>query len=275
MAQCGSNLRVISQACIMHAQTRRGFLPLAGYVTADPAVGWGDFPAGIGDKQRKRYTYANHAGSTISVSIVPLPAALAPYLGVRNLPHDDAYTMDQVMNARDGVWRRFICPDTDAYSKVKKNSNPRDSTPVDQGTMMACGVGGTPVSAWSTNTDYGLNEGMFGFHYQSRYAHNRRAGNMSKIRRPSEVALFTDAVRRKVSAFGWMPDGWICWTPTYDGEGPATLGDAFAGTGRVDHRDSFDLRRHGGRINIGFLDGHVEMVPLKQASLDKVYLIPS
>jgi prepilin-type processing-associated H-X9-DG protein len=70
-----------------------------------------------------------------------------------------------------------------------------------------------------------------------------------------------------------MPLGWICWTPTLDGIGSASLGDAFAGNSRVDGKDSFDLNRHSKRMNAAFLDGHVETVPLKQEALDKVYLI--
>ena len=52
------------------------------------------------------------------------------------------------------------------------------------------------------------------------------------------------------------------------------LGDAFAGNGRVDHKDSFDMKRHGGRINVGFADGHVETFMLTQKDLDRVYIVP-
>jgi prepilin-type processing-associated H-X9-DG protein len=68
--------------------------------------------------------------------------------------------------------------------------------------------------------------------------------------------------------------GWICWSPTVNGVGPATLAHAFLGHPRVASQDMFDLYRHSKRMNIGFLDGHVETVALRKEDLEKVYLIP-
>src|SRR4051812_9939698 len=95
LIQCASNLRQLDNACLMHAQAKKGFLPLAGAVVADRAMGWSDFPAGINDKLRVRYTYAYSPNAQIALSLVPLPAALAPYLGVRNLPDKDWNVLDQ------------------------------------------------------------------------------------------------------------------------------------------------------------------------------------
>ena len=254
----------------MHAHAKKGFLPLAGQITADPIVGWTDFAAGVNDPSRARYTYVAAPRAMVQTIVVPFVAALAPYMGVKNLPDSDWDVMDQALNAKDGAWRRFICPDTTGTDRPVVS----DTTPVDQGTMMASVVGTTEIAAWSTNSDYGLNEGVFGFHYDPRYSRNRLGGNLARIRRASEVCLFTDAVRRNVPAYTWMHDGWICWTPSLDGKGAATLGDAFAGNGRVLDRNSFDMPRHGHRINVAFLDGHVETVPLRQENLNHVYLIP-
>ena len=257
----------------MHIQAKKGWLPLAGMIVADPVQGWGDFPAAVNDSMHTRYTYVASPDAQVAVTPVPFLAALAPYLGVKNLPDKDWNAMDLALNAKDGVWRRFICPDTDAYAKqtISMRGTPM---PADQGTMMASLVGGTEISAWSTNTDYGLNEGVFGFHYDPKYSHNRLAGNVTRIHRASEIALFTDAIRRPVASFFWMPDGWVCWTPSYNGTGKATLGDAWANNGRVADKSNFDLTRHFRRINVAFLDGHVETLPLKKESLDHVLLVP-
>ena len=221
-----------------------------------------------------RYLYASSPNAMISVSVVPLPAALASYLGVKNLPFDDWDALDKALNAKEGVWKNFMCPDTDSFDKAKYNDDPNDNTPQGQGTMMACAVGPIPLSAWATNTDYGLNEGVLGFNYDSRYDHNRLRGNLAKVHRASEVALFTDAIPRASRALPFMPIGWVCWVPSIDGTGPATLGDAFAGTGRAEGIENFDLNRHGRRMNVAFIDGHVKTVPIRQQNLDKVYLIP-
>ena len=269
LVQCGSNLRQLVQACQMHAQHHGGFLPLAGHLVADPRCGFDGLPYGLNDGRRKRYTYVPSVdwGPEV-VSVVTLPAALAPYLGV-SLPQTNWHDMDQTLNDHQGVWRRFMCPDSNAYEKAKLRDDPNDRNHVDQGTMLlALPLGMT----WSTNSDYALNEGVFGFHYEQRFGGNRLAGNLARIRRASEVALFTDGVARKAPAVPGMP-GWITWTPTLDGTGPATLGDAFGSTGRVDSGESFDRHRHARRTNVAFADGHVETVALTREALDKVYLI--
>jgi prepilin-type processing-associated H-X9-DG protein len=36
----------------------------------------------------------------------------------------------------------------------------------------------------------------------------------------------------------------------------------------------FDMKRHGGRMNISFADGHVQAVPITSSKLREVYLLP-
>ena len=276
LVQCSSNLRQLIHACHMHAQEHAGFLPLAGVIVAQPVgnpmAPYADFPAKIGDARRTRYRYAAVPDIPGFDNVIPLPAALAPYLGVNGLPDNDWTALDQALNARDGVWRHFMCPDTNAMEKASA-VDPNGPYIVDQGTMMVCAIGNSIVSYWATNSDYGLNEGILGYHYDSRYDNNRAGGHMSRVRRTSEVAIFTDAIASKAPPIPSFPFGSICWTPSLDGVGPASLGDAFAGNGRAGSKDSFDLNRHSKRMNVAFLDGHVETVPLKQDALDKVYLI--
>lgn len=275
LVQCSSNLRNLIQASLMHAQEHGGFLPLAGYIACDPVNSLSDLPTSLNDSSRKRYTYATWPVVPGSLNPAPLPAALGPYLGVKDLPFDNWDKLDQVLNDRnqDGVWRRFMCPDTNAMEKGRYSTDPNDANAVDQGTMLVTAVANEPFTAWSTNSDYGFNEGVFGYHYDQRYAHNRVGGNIARVRRSSEVAVYTDAIARPGPAVSFMPIGWICWTPSLDGQGAATLGDAFAGTGRAVGRENFDLNRHSKRMNIAFLDGHVETVEIKQEALDRVFLI--
>ncbi len=272
LVQCSSNLRCLVQASLMCAQEHRGFLPLAGYLTVDPTKISSDYPASLNDALRRRYTYADFPGA--GQVVVPLPAALGPYLGINDLPFENWTALDQALNARDGVWKRFMCPDTDSLEKPKKTSDPNDTTVVGQGTMVIFSIGPNPWTMWSTNSDYGLNEGVLGYHYDSRYSANRLKGNLAGIRRSSEVAVFTDAVPRKAPAVSMVPDGWICWSPSLAGTGTASLGDAFSNNGRVDSVENFDMARHSKRMNIAFADGHVETVLLTKEALDTVYLLP-
>ena len=273
LVQCSSNLRNLAQASLMHAQEHVGSLPLAGSIIGDPYGAYMDMPTAFNDGLRRRYTYVPSDTEPGKVALVPLPAALAPYLGVK-VPNTDWHEMDQALNDRQGVWRRFMCPDTNALEKAKYNDDPNDANLEGQGTMMICSVGPTQILIWATNSDYGINEAVFGYHYDPRAAHNRRAGNAAKIGRASEVALFTDAIPSKTPAHPALPLGWICWSPSLTGKGQASLADAFVGLPRVGSKDMFDLYRHSKRMNIGFLDGHVETVSLRKEDLEKVYLIP-
>ena len=197
---------------------------------------------------------------------------MAPHLGVTGLS-DDWIELDQQLNDRNGVWKRFICPDTDALERGKYTEDPADANISKQGTMMVCAVGGSEVTAWSTNTDYAFNEGVFGFHYDVRYMNRRLRGHTALFSRASELALFTDANPRAAWSTSFFEPGWITWTPSLTATGAATLGDALAGNGKVDSKDMFDLNRHGKRISIGFADGHVECLTLDQPTLDRVYLV--
>lgn len=276
--KCASNLRQIAAACLLRAQDSRGYLPLAGDIVIERHSG--SLPALVNDPYRRRYTYAKAPNLNMSEMIVPLPAAIAPYLGWKNLPYNNWDQLDQALNSKTNIWQMFMCPATDSWQFHRATSNPNDTTPINQGTMMALRLNnysGRPLVAWSTNTDYGINEGVMGFHWSSVFSARRLAGNIGRIKNPAEVALFTDAKRQPNAAFAWMPDGWICWTPDYviDG-GPATLGDAFV-TGEeppVKSKAMFDTVRHKNKLNIVFADGHVQLMEITQKELSKVFLLP-
>lgn len=273
LVQCTSIIRSLVQATEVNVQAHGGYMPLAGNLVADPsAFGSGGYPGGLGDPDMRRYAYAESPGTAVKHTVVPLPAAMAEHLGVRDLP-GEWKALDNALNSRQGVWRYFMCPDSDAEHKPKLNSDPNDTNWQGQGTMLVAAVGNSPVIAWATNSDYGFNEGVLGYHYDRRYARNRLGGKLSAVRNPSEVALFTDALPRKTAAVYFFPMGWICWTPALTATGPVTLGDALAANGRAEGVDSFDLNRHKKRINIGFVDGHVATYPIDKAALDTVYLV--
>lgn len=88
--------------------------------------------------------------------------------------------------------------------------------------------------------------------------------------RPAAVVLSTDARPRPSDPV--IPLGWLCWTPSQDGTGPATLADALAGNGRVDSPENFDPLRHSKRMNAVFADGHVETLAMTLDALARVYV---
>jgi prepilin-type N-terminal cleavage/methylation domain-containing protein/prepilin-type processing-associated H-X9-DG protein len=277
--KCTSNLRQITAASLMRAQERRGWLALSGIVVAPPdASGSGGLPRGLNDTEQRRYTYAYapSLGFAGGVSVVPYPGAIAPYLNFKKaLTYNDWYQLDQELNDRNGVWKMFQCPATDSFDKFKKGTNPNDTTPVDQGTMFALSFGtGSAVAAWSTNTDYAMNEGLLGFHYDRKFEKRYLRGCMSRVRNPTELMLISDAKLRRDPAFSWMPDPWIVWSPRTVFVGPVTLADALLNNGKAIDQTSFDQKRHERKMNIAFLDGHVATFRITVGDLEKVYLLP-
>lgn len=280
IAQCASNLRQITAACLMRAQDSGGFLPLAGEIIIPDNNA--NMPAMLNDPYKKRYTYAKSPSIWTQEMIVPLPAAIAPYMGWKNLPYGNWTQLDQALNDKTNIWRMFMCPATESYryGKSPNNTTLSDTTPVQQGTMLAVRrprYNTRAIVAWSTNTDYALNEAVFGFNHDTRnYRDVRFGGNMAKIKNASEVVLFTDANRVPVGAFNWMLDGWITWKPDWViGFGRQTLGDAFApGEPPVKDKRMFDRLRHKDKMNIAFADGHVSLFRIEEKELRQAILRP-
>lgn len=276
LIKCNSNLRTITQACLLHANDHKGFMPLAGLVIAAAGGYTPDALAvALNDTERRRYTYARAPGVSPTNLIVPLPAAVAPYIGIKYLPYDDWYKLDQALNDNRGAWKLFMCPQTDAMEKTRVSPGSSDTTPLGQGTMMVVSMGGTSAFyAWSTNTDFAINEGIVGYHFNPLYSTRRLNGNLTRVKRTSEVMLFSDGKRRATPALSWFADPWICWTPSLTSTGPVTLADAFNNTGRAIDKASFDLPRHKQRMNVSFLDGHTETIEIKSSELARVFLLP-
>ena len=277
--KCVSNLRQITAGCIIRAQERKGWLPLAGSIVASPeaaSVQWG-LPRGLGDSEQKKYAYAfSPSWGFGKMSIVPLPGAIAPYLGIqKDLSYNDWDKLDKELNDQRGIWKMFQCPATNSFDKFKANSNPGDNTPEGQGVLFSVSYGtGQAAAAWSTNTDYAPNEGVLGYHYDPKYRGRYLGGNLSRIHDITRVVLFTDAKLRAQASFSWFPDPWIVWSPRTVFVGPVTLADALLNNGKAIDQSSFDQKRHDKRMNIAFVDGHVATYRITSGDLERVYLLP-
>ena len=276
---CAANLRQVAHACMLHAHDHRGYLPLAGLLTIDQNIPWGPQVIAIGtsDTEQKRYTYASAPGTGVAQMIVPLPAATAPYLLNRHLAYDNWNTLDQQLNNNRGVWQMFMCPSTDAMQRDRAGLGAGDATVVGQGTMMSVSTGNFMSFFWSTNSDFAINEGVFGYDYRPRYGNRRLAGNLGRIQRPSELVLFCDAknARQVDPTFpSSFRDPWIMMSPTLDGAQPVTLADVLAQNAAsvMPYRAQLDKLRHRSRMNAVFADGHVETLAITPAALQRVYL---
>jgi len=275
IAKCASNQRQLVAACLMHSTEHRGYFPLAGELVVQyTSGGWDGMATSLQDSRRQRYSYARWREISI-FSIVPLPAALAPYLGIRYFDYSDAGRIDQQMNDREkGVWKMFMCPSTESFNYRRIGSG-SDATPFGQGTMMSIFNNGSAIASWSTNTDFGMNEGALGFHYLAQYQTRRLAGNIARMKNSSQTMIFADALRGASAAYYFAEDPWITFRPNLAGTGPVTLKDVLAkDTSKITVLGQLDLKRHKGKMNVVFGDGHVELIRIEPGDLSRVYLLP-
>jgi prepilin-type processing-associated H-X9-DG protein len=168
-----------------------------------------------------------------------------------------------------------MCPASDAFARPLEGVDA--TTPIGQGVMMSVVQSGMLDVAWSSNSDYAFNEGLFGFHYNPRYATRRFSGNIAKQHHADQLVLFSDAQASATPAYAILRDfhyGWICWRPALDSTGPVTLADAFLNNGRATSADMFDKPRHRLRINVAFADGHVKTMGINEPDLRQAFLLP-
>lgn len=313
--KCASNMRQISNACIMQAQDRGGYLPLAGNVNVKTGlpVDKERLARALGDPQRKRYVYAYIPDLGV-FGPTPWHAAAARYLQPTLDIHledwgmvEDALngwyqtkignTTVQNFNKDAPVWKFFMCPSTDSFN-YGGVINSGHLYPEQQGTVMNVQVSNSNSYVWSTNGDFVINEGVFGWDFNQPnttigqlQAVRRLRGNFAKFKNPSQLVLMTDGQRSLTNiptGYSGFSDGWMCWSPvkqyaseltkavTFGGalNGNAKLGGVQGANATVNNADNFDLKRHKGKINIVLADGHVETRVINKKELDAFYILP-
>lgn len=249
-AECLSNLRQIGAAALMFANEHRQHLPLGG-------VQWGSnvdgSPQGFQDPHQLDYSYYIDSGST---KIMPMNAALAPYLGQTRFRMDSAADLQMDMN--DGSARRiFTCP-----SQIESPQ---------QMTMVAVSSG---WSAPAMYCSYGWNQEALGWASPNGdgsgiVGHTRARGQLNRIGHFSADTMFLcDALPRAATFQVGVGD-------FYAHEPNQTLADCYNDNDAGDQL-SFDLYRHSGKMNVLFFDFHAEKFDIgpkvNAASLTRVYM---
>jgi prepilin-type N-terminal cleavage/methylation domain-containing protein/prepilin-type processing-associated H-X9-DG protein len=244
LAACLSNLRQIGTASHSFANDHRGYFQFAGTVHNGQNHGGDLTPSGLRDANMRKYAYGR---DPYSGTYRPLayPAAIAPYLGVKDLPVDDYWNLYARLDDPNGVRRYFTCPSA--------------SEPHNRGRIAASGT----FAVKDIYSDYAFNEGFLGYPNINRIC---PLGQVVKARRPSELMLMADG-----------HNGLLFWTYWFD---PLTLREAFNNDWRCPgQRGLFPDRRHNFRMNVLFVDGHAETVLISQTNgatpagdLARVYL---
>ena len=249
--RCLGNLRRIAEGGVAHAAAHEGYYPLAGHLQL-PSAG----PADLDDAEEVRYTYYRPPGG--GVHAASFQAGIADTLGLKG--GLEAYTFETQVAAEDlvdGYLRLFYCP--------AHIDEAREAT---YAFVLYSNAG-----AWHVlRQSYVVNEGFLGWDN----ALARRRGNLRTVARHGEVLLAADGLpaSRSGPASVYPHATWINKIPPSPATGPITLADALAGNARAGDPENFDRRRHRGRMNVGFLDGHAESVPIEPAALSRVLVLP-
>ena len=243
--KCLNNLRQIATGGTIHANRHKGFYPLAGNLQT-PSV----LPHHLGDPDRVRYTYYEPPNQ--SAHLASFHGAIGWVFGSRG--GLDEFTFNAQVAAENdplGFLRMFYCP--------SDLSRPEEMTYAY--VYYSGGYG------WYLRQSYVVNEGFLGWND----ALNRRRGNVNRIARPSEVFLAMDGRTGGTSRrVGQMSFATIANKTT----GRSTLADALQGNARAGDPENFDPKRHRGRVNVSFLDGHAESFPIEAGKLRDVLILP-
>jgi prepilin-type processing-associated H-X9-DG protein len=241
--KCLANLRAIGQAAVLHAHDHKGYFPVAGAL-------WGPAtsatPSGLFDSARVKYSYYSDGNSQRPNS---LAGALAQYAG-------QAVRTDTVTNLQtdlsDGTIRRmFLCP--------SDNEGLMGSTI--SSTLSSDGGWHGPMSRYS----YAFNEAALNIAGVGTGGGNstpRARGNLAAIPHSSDTLFMCDGKPR--AEYGDL------MLDIFDHGRNVTLGDVTSSGDPAGMASIFDSNRHRGRINIGFMDGHAETLPLDMNSLKRV-----
>jgi prepilin-type processing-associated H-X9-DG protein/prepilin-type N-terminal cleavage/methylation domain-containing protein len=248
--RCLGNLRRIAEGGVAHAAAHDGYYPLAGHLRLSDAI-----PALLDDAEEVRYVYYRPPGGPPFVA--SFQAAIADTLGLKG--GLEAYTLQTQEAAEDlmnGYLRLFYCPAHIDEAKEAKYA------------YVLSVAGGGHILRQS----YVVNEGLLGWND----ALGRRRGNSRAVDRQGEVFLAADGLASQHAGAASAHPHATLINKTKPGPavGPITLADALAGNARAGDPENFDPRRHRGRMNVGFLDGHAESVPIDPGALSRVLILP-
>jgi prepilin-type processing-associated H-X9-DG protein len=245
LVTCASNLRQVAATCLLHAHDHQGYAPLAGDLQGYP-LAFQDDQFVLGDAAARRYTYwiGDHR-----------PVASFEKSVIRYWTDADELKISS-SSFRLPALRPFRCPVFDSMGTDRFYGRMSIETEPPSGHF------------WSSYGDYVVNEGFTGFRTTAPDDVRRLRGHLSRVRASGSTVLIADGQPRL--------DYWTVWTPT-DPAGTVTLGDAWLDRTRTPTRtaskDNFDLRRHRGKMNVAFLDGHVETLLMNANDLGGAVLI--
>jgi prepilin-type processing-associated H-X9-DG protein len=256
---CAAKLKQIVFAGQLHASDHRGYYPLAG-VLPGPA------PTDLADVYLTKYDYFPVDSFIPYINIVPITFALSPELSHRSVMNNpnNSYLGAEETDAQ-GLIRNFLCPSQASSVDV-----------LIQYPMLEV----NPNTAYGESMSYNFNEAICGWGVTDSYG--RLKGKASLVRQPVRTMFACDGLMGNPyeSRFLWFPN----FGPQFGVQGmaafynisetpPVTMADALTDDQIAGDSENFDHKRHSGKINIGFCDGHVETRSITAADLRSVFLL--
>jgi prepilin-type processing-associated H-X9-DG protein/prepilin-type N-terminal cleavage/methylation domain-containing protein len=245
LTACLARLQQINVANRLFADRHRGFFPLTGELVGPTFAA----PEQLSDSTRQRYAYVDTGIAATPLRLQQWRQALAALV----MPQSTGDLNDSSQS--DAAADFFRCP---AHLDRLRDLDP--------GRSLAW-----PSTFFTTKSSYIVNEAVFGWDD----ARGRLRGNSIRVRNPSQVTLFLDGIASDARApvISGTPGEWLTVFNKTAGPG-ITLADALAGNAKAGDPSNFDLRRHKGKLNISFADGHAETRRLDAGDLANVYLLP-
>jgi dolichol-phosphate mannosyltransferase len=256
--RCLAALQQIGTAVQLHQSDHRGYLPVGGwqFPSADPP-GTGTAaakpahiatPSGLHDSAEQHFMYYLDSGLKRPV---PITVALVRYLHVDvRLGSREELTADL---QNEAIKQMFRCA---AQSKKDPHS----------GFTQRDGADG-----WTSPAEfsgYVFNEAVLGLRDMGGVGQGKEdrtppVGNMVRVKYPSTVMFACDGQPRNATTDDWlMVFDKTAEDTLYDFQ-QRTLQDGWG-------KDTFDYKRHRNRMNVLFLDGHAETVPMSPGGLKGV-----
>jgi prepilin-type processing-associated H-X9-DG protein/prepilin-type N-terminal cleavage/methylation domain-containing protein len=271
---CAAKLQQIMVAAQLHRLDHRDYYPLVGVVN-------GVEPETLEDQYAVKYDYFSNqdlAGSVINHQ-TPIPRRLAPItdalayeMSYRNqmFVSSNAAEIQLMFDAKSFI-RNFLCPaQANDFGELAPQSPPAASF------LYFANNPAEGQQQYSEPMSYVWNEAILGWNDNL----GRLKGRASLIRQPALTMFAADGLH---GALGTEIGGYGSFTLCNEvKKPPVTMADALQGaTGNWSPTNSilaadpacFDKKRHKGKINVAFCDGHVESRDISITDMNKIFLL--
>lgn len=236
--KCLAILRGISQAAQLHLLEHHGYLPATGHHWN--LIGGELNPKGLGDEQRLKYDYCEDAGVRRPV---PITVAFAMALGLE-IRLDTRRHLEEDLTLSH-LRRLFTCPSQREQMRG----------------ISQIGPGWTSPREYSS---YIFNEALMGRREFKPDRSDPICGQITKVKRSTDVFLAADGRPRG------NVEGEVIAIPNATDDDTLSSFVELTTWGPDAARGHLDYKRHGYRMNIAFVDGHVETLYMTDGGLQKV-----